>query len=97
MLEYIEETMGCKLYWRKRSAKSPLEDCSTSDHFRQFQQILRSFMYLGEDQYYNITKCVAPCTYFHYNLKNVSDDLVKKVFLFTFETLMFTDKFFVPQ
>ena len=62
--------MNCKLPWTIGRTKE-LKDCATSEHLMNFQSLSMSLMYLGEPNYYNITKCLNPCTYYHFEAKQV--------------------------
>ena len=62
--------MNCKLPWTSGGSKE-LKNCTTSDHLMNFKDLSISMMYLGEPNYYNLTKCLQPCKYYHFYAKQV--------------------------
>ena len=70
LTEYMEDKMNCKLPWTSGRSKD-LENCSTSEHLMHFQALSMSLMYFGEPNYYNYTRCLQPCKYYHFHAKEV--------------------------
>ena len=62
--------MNCKLPWTSSRSKE-LQNCTTSDHLTNFTALSQSMTYFGESNYYQMTKCLQPCQYYHFKAKQV--------------------------
>ena len=62
--------IGCKLPWTKVHDNKKGK-CSTTEHLNEYTKTLEKIKYFGEARYYNMTKCIAECTYYHYTTKQV--------------------------
>ncbi len=68
---YFEELLGCSSVYQQSPRTKPL--CTMKSQYDHWMTTYSNFMQLGETAIYNATRCLAPCRYFEYRIREVGE------------------------